>query len=835
MLTRIMAVLAIAYLVGESVFGPRSPTGVALALAGFLPMSTLAAWAFLQAGRVAEDRTARRGFTGYALSFALTAAGTLLTGLGHLGGDAPRLVPWAAALELASYPAAIVGVLSFRTGRSGSIARWRLVIDSTIAVIAALAVAWIYIVAPQSGAPRDPFAEIILYAYPIGDLVLFAALVPVLLAPRAPHAAGLMRMLATAQMIYLAGDMIYQLSPPKIAWLPFDWPDAFYLAGYVGLVWVAEGYRRSPIPALNAVPDEVLPAGRNWLPVALGGVIYLMLVRVALDPWQVPLGPLALTAVLVTLLILVRERLAERQAVALARALEAERNTTRFQAAIAHLKVGIAIVDRDGRFSLANPAAAALLHLDGPVEGAALHQPAWPLTTEDEKVVASDHHPAAVALATGHPVRDVMIGIRASGHLKRRWLLIDADPVRGGGGQVDEVVLSIHDITERRQLEEQLRHTQRMEAIGKLAGGVAHDFNNLLTAIIGHSDLLRTTFAPGDQRIDDVAAIRQAADRAAGLTRQLLAFSRRQRLMPETHDLNRVIRDTERLLHRLLGEDIAIVLNLDAEPIWVRVDRGQLDQVVVNLALNARDAMPRGGYLTIATRRAADRSVEMPADVIAGEQGIALLRITDVGEGMDEPTRARAFEPFFTTKEVGKGTGLGLATVYGIVQQSGGAVTIESEVGVGTSVSVYLPATEAAPAAAAPPASATPPAAPRDRASLVVEDDPMLGEVIRRTLTERGFRVLVAGGPSAARVILKSNAEIDLLLTDVVMPGGNGPELAAWARTIRPTLRVLLMTGHADDAILRYDLDPDDTDLIQKPFDSADLVTRIDANLSRPG
>ena len=644
-----------------------------------------------------------------------------------------------------------------------------------------------------------------------------------------------MRLLATAQMIYLAGDMTYQLSPPKISWLPFDWPDALYLLGYVGLVWAAEGYRRSPIPALNAGPDQVgALAGRNWLPVALGGVIYLMLLRVALEPWQVPLGPLAVTAVVVTLLILVRERLAERQAVVLARALEAERNTTRFRAAIAHLKVGIAIVGPDGRFSLANPAAAELLHLDAPVEGAPLSRPAWALTTEDEKVVAPNGHPAAIALTTGHPVRDVVIGIRAPGHLKRRWLLIDADPVVGGGGLVEEVVLSVHDITERRQLEEQLRHTQRMEAIGKLAGGVAHDFNNLLTAIIGHSELLSTTFGPDDQRSEDVAAIRQAADRAAGLTRQLLAFSRRQRLMPEIHDLNEVIRDTERLLHRLLGEDIAIIVELDPEPIWVRVDRGQLEQVVVNLSLNARDAMPRGGYLNITTRRAADRSVEMPAGFMAGERGIATLRITDVGEGMDEPTRARAFEPFFTTKEVGKGTGLGLATVYGIVQQSGGGVAIESEVGIGTSVAVYLPATGAVVPGAAPPMGAAPRDAPREGAILVVEDDPMLGEVIRRTLTERGFRVLVAGGPSTARVILESSAVIDLLLTDVVMPGGNGPELAAWAKTVRPALRVLLMTGYADDAVRRYDLDLDDIDLIQKPFDPADLTARIAANLSRP-
>ncbi len=842
---RTMAVYAIAYLIAQSIVSPSLAASRVVGLVGFIPLSAVTAWIFFRARRASDHRASdhrdtRRAFGGYAISFALTALGTLVTAGSELRLGTETAYPWNNALYLASYPAAAFAVLSFRAHRPGPIVRWRLLIDTAIAVAAAVVMTWLYIIVPQIGTHTGMLDQVVLYAYPVGDLVLFAALVPMLLAPRHPQAGGILRLLATAQMTYLAADLIDQLSPPRIPGVPVDWPDVIYLTGYVGMIWAAEAFSRAPVPNLTGDgPVGAARPSRNWLPVALGGFVYLLLLTVALRPWTQPLGPLVLTAVFVTLLIMIRERLTERQTVQLARELDAERNAARFRDAIAHLKVGIAIIGPDGRVSVANPAAVRLLQLDGPIEGSALTRPGWELTTEDGQPIGPEGHPAALALATGRAVRDLVIGVQAPGGAPRRWLLVDADPrFDTGSGQVAEVIVSLHDITERRLLEQQLRHTQRMEAVGKLAGGIAHDFNNLLTAIIGHSDILKISLGPDDQRIEEVGGILQAADRAARLTGQLLALSRRQHLNPDVLDLNEVVRETGRLLVRLLGEDIAIVMDLDDNPIIVRVDRGQLEQVIVNLALNARDAMPRGGHLTVATRRLEDQDPERPPEFVGGEAGVAVLRVSDVGEGMDNQTRSRAFEPFFTTKEVGKGTGLGLATVYGIVQQSGGEVVIDSEPGLGTSVTVFLPATIGPPSAPPPQPTAAPTRPTRatpEQVILAVEDDAALREVIRRALMQRGYRVLVAGSPSTARAIIESSATIDLLLTDVVMPGGNGPELAAWARTLRPDLPVLLMTGHADDLVHRYNLGPAPTDMIQKPFDPADLAARIAASLGHQG
>ena len=833
-ITRALSVYAIGYLVVESLVGPSSQAGQAFGLLGFLPVSGVTAWLFLRASQAAASPIARRGFGGYAFSFGAICLGTATTAWQrfHLGVD--PTYSWANLAFLASYPAAMIGVLAFRVGRPSSLLRWRMLIDSAIAVAAAVVVTWLYVILPKAGVPDSPIERVIVFAYPIGDLVLFAALVPVLLAPRPPAAAALLRLLAAGQLIYLIGDLGYQFSPPPIPWLPFEWPDLVDLVGYLGLAMAAEAYWRAPITDLStARGGEAAVLRHNWLPILLGSVVYLLLLVVTSRPWLVPLSPLAITVVFVTLLILVRERLTERQTVRLARALEAERSTTRFRAAIAHLRVGIVILGPDGTQRLANPAAVEMLRSGGASAGSGLFDPAWSMVTEAGEPIAGDAHPAARSLATGLGVRDVVIGIQPPGVVRRRWLLVDADPVLNDGGGVEEIVVSFHDITERRLLEAQLRHTQRMEAVGKLAGGIAHDFNNLLTAIIGRSDLLEARLSHDQSLLEDVAGIRQAADRAAGLTRQLLAFSRRQRLVAGIYDVNDVVRDTARLFQRLLGEDIAIELNLAVEPLKVRVDRGQLGQVVVNLALNARDAMPRGGHLTITTRHLD----EYPAGIgtaAPGEAGLAVLQIRDIGEGMDERTRTRAFEPFFTTKEVGKGTGLGLATVYGIVQQSDGEVTIDSEIGLGTSVTVYLPATKE-------PLTEAPPVAPLatlepdgPRSVLVVEDDPAVREVLRRTLAGRGFRVFEADGSVAAKAILESVDSIDLLLTDVIMPDGNGPALAALAKELRPSLPVLLMTGHSDDATLRYDLDPKTSDILEKPFDPDQLVARIAALLRQP-
>ena len=374
------------------------------------------------------------------------------------------------------------------------------------------------------------------------------------------------------------------------------------------------------------------------------------------------------------------------------------------------------------------------------------------------------------------------------------------------------------DVTERVQLEQQLRQAQKMEAVGRLAGGIAHDFNNILTAITGYADLLLEDLAAKDPRRQDAEEIRKASDRAAGLTRQLLAFSRQQVLQPRVVDLNALVSELEKMLRRLLGEDVTLATALAPTLGRVRTDPGQLEQVIMNLAVNARDAMPTGGRLTIETA-----DVEFDA-AFAGDHYPAqpgeyvMLAVTDTGSGMDAETQVHLFEPFFTTKEKGKGTGLGLATVYGIVKQSGGFIWVYSELGVGSTFKIYLPRVEAA---AEPPSSRAAPApvARGTETVLVAEDEAPVRAVARQTLERYGYRVLEAPSAEAALdVAQRYSGPIHLLLTDVIMPGLSGRDLAVRLATLRPETRVIYMSGYTDDAITRHGVLEPGFVFVQKPF-----------------
>jgi PAS domain S-box-containing protein len=688
---------AVGYLLVSALVDP--PVEAALALWSFVAIAGFAAAVFSRASRAAVDPDLRRGFAGYSISFAATAAGTAITAWQRLVLDVDPTYSWANIPYLLSYPAAMVGVLSLRAGARGAVERWRLAIDTTIAVIAAAVISWLYVIVPLTGGTTTPLQMVLTYAYPVGDVVLFAALVPTLLDPwhwgRAPQ----LRLLAAGQLMYLVGDLSYQLPKIALPGYPFDLTDSLYLAGYIGLIWAAEAFARDPPRAGERRGAASSPTPiRNPLPIALGIIIYVLLVTTGPEPGALRHLVLGATAVAVTVLILIRERLTEQQNVELARALETQRSVARFRTTIQSLRVGMIVLDGSGRCQVANPAALEMLGLrEDELIDRALAQVPLEMVQEDGSPLVPEAHAAAVALATKRPVSNVVVGIGGEPG-ERRWLLVDAHPTPGPDGQLHDVVLSLHDISERRALEHQLRQTQRLEAVGRLAGGVAHDFNNLLTAIIGQTSLLQAEVDPDDPRAESLADIRSAADRGATLTRQLLAFSRRQTLRFEIHDLNEIVRGVERLLRRLLGTDVEVRMDLTRDPLLVRVDRGQLEQVIVNLAVNARDAMPRGGSLAIATRRAEAGAEAIPGRFAA--RGAALLQVTDTGHGMDEATRARAFEPFFTTKEVGKGTGLGLSTVFGIVEQSEGEIVLESTPGEGTTVQVYFPMVISAPATA---------------------------------------------------------------------------------------------------------------------------------------
>jgi PAS domain S-box-containing protein len=833
--TRLLAGYALLFLLLQIVLGATSPLGQIQDLVGFIPVSGVTALAFWAASRAAAEPRFRRGFGCFALSFGLTPVGTIIYSWQKLGLGIDPDYSWSNLPYLLSYPFAIAGVVAFPFRRQGRWERWKLLLDGAVAVVAGSAIAWIQVVVPLAAVDPNPMHRVLSLMYPIGDLLIFAALVPLLLAPREPRQGRILQLLALGQGLYLLADMGYQLSGLTIPWLRLDWPNLPFLAGYLIMVWAAEAFYRSPVveagPAA-APPDVVL---RNPVPLLLGLVVYLLLFREALRTGMPSHSVLALAAVVMTALILAREAVTDRQAVALGEALEARRYEERVLGIIRHLRVGVIVLGPGSELVLANQAALELLGVgEEELIGWAGFDSAWNAIHEDGSPFPAATHPVPVAIATRQPVRNVVMGVYRPRTTDRVWLLVDAEPALGPDGRVTQVLCTIHDITDRRTLEAQLRQAQRMEAVGQLAGGVAHDFNNLLTAIIGYTSMLQESLPQDAEHREEVEEIGKAAARAATLTQQLLAFGRRQMLQPVVLDIGAVVRDADRLLRRLLGEDIRIVLDLAPDLGRTRVDRGQLEQVIVNLSVNARDAMPRGGTLTITARNVAPGDPGLPAGAEVPAEGGVLLAVSDTGVGMDEATRVRAFEPFFTTKEVGKGTGLGLATVYGIVRQSGGDVWIQSLVGQGTTVSVCLPRT-AAGAAGADADPAPPPAGGNNEVVLVVEDEPALVQVIGRALERQGYRVLRAEGPEAAKRALESGGPVHLLLTDVVMPGGSGPELAAWVRQRQPELPVVFISGYADEATLRYGLDLANATMLPKPFMPSRLVAVVRQALDRHG
>jgi PAS domain S-box-containing protein len=414
-------------------------------------------------------------------------------------------------------------------------------------------------------------------------------------------------------------------------------------------------------------------------------------------------------------------------------------------------------------------------------------------------------------------------------------------------------VTAVHDITERkraerafqaaelerqqaeadvRALEDQLRHSQKLEAIGQLAGGIAHDFNNLLTVINGYCERLLASVPDGGALREDLDLIHNAGRRAAALTRQLLAFSRRQVLQPRTIELNAIVHDIDKMLRRVIGEPITVVTALAPDLGATRADPGQIEQVIMNLAINARDAMPQGGVLTIETR-----NVEVGGDA-PGAFGLppgryVSLLVRDTGHGMDEETLSHMFEPFFTTKELGKGTGLGLPTVYGIVMQSGGDVAVESVEGEGTTMRVFLPRIEAPAEREAAPAAAEP-VARGSETLLVVEDEELVRELVREFLESAGYTVIEAPDAEAALLLAEANREaIDLLVTDVILPGMNGLDLAVQLSASMPGLKTVFVSGYPGDAVFRDGTFDPGAAFLPKPFTRHILTQKVREALDR--
>jgi len=511
------------------------------------------------------------------------------------------------------------------------------------------------------------------------------------------------------------------------------------------------------------------------------------------------------------------ETVAERE-----RAAEAlRRSEARVRRLVESNIIGIATGDLDGKVIDANDAFLALLGFTK--EDVAAGSMRWDALTPPEYREA-DRLAVEQLLSTGvAPLWEKQF-IRKDG--SRVPVLIGVATLTGMSGET-EAVSFVVDITERKKLEQQLRQAQKVEAIGQLAGGIAHDFNNLLGIIIGYSEIFEERLGLGDPLRPKAEQIKKAGRRAASLTRQLLAFSRQQALEPKVLDLNAVIADTLKMLRRLIDENVELVAVPEPALGRVSADQGQIEQIIMNLTVNARDAMPHGGKLTISTSNAEmdDAFVRRNPGAVPGSY--VVLSVGDTGCGMDHETQAHIFEPFFTTKGEGKGTGLGLATVYGVVKQSGGYISVESEPGIGSTFRIYLPRIQE-PVASAAPVDGGEKKAHGCETVLLVEDAHALRELARELLEAGGYTVLeAANGADAISLAEKHPGPIHLLLSDVVMPGMNGPELAGKIIGARPDTKVLYMSGYTGDALPVQELLNSGAALLHKPFTGLSLATKV--------
>ena len=483
-----------------------------------------------------------------------------------------------------------------------------------------------------------------------------------------------------------------------------------------------------------------------------------------------------------------------------------------------HLSAGFFLLDRELRITYFNKAAAELLarSRDGLMDCAfadAFPEMAGSVFEQNFRQVLDDGNAVSFeTLFEKDPYKN--------------WYDVHVYPRPGG------IAVLFRVTTEQRHLEEQLRLSHRLESVGRLAGGVAHDFNNLLMIISGYNDLLISKLPEGDSRRDSCEHIQRASERAADLTRQLLAFSRRQMLQPRLLDLNQVINGLEKMLRRLIGEDVKLALALDPQIHKVKADPGQIEQVLLNLALNARDAMPSGGHLTLETSNAEFDAEYARLHPGAKPGSYAMLAVSDTGKGMNEEARSHLFEPFYTTKEVGQGTGLGLSVVYGIVKQSGGNIYVYSEREHGTVFKIYLPKVEADTAAGARKIERQDTRG--NETVLLVEDEEGVRELISSVLSMRGYNVIQATDGKDALRVAGATEGIDLLVTDVVMPEMGGGELAKRMRERFPDLRVLYISGYTSGTIVHHGVSNPGTAFLQKPFSPQVLIAKVRDVLEGP-
>jgi PAS domain S-box-containing protein len=780
----------------------------------------------------------RRAWQILTIAFLMYSVGNVMWAYYELGVGGDISVTWADVPYLLYYPICLTGLLTFPLGRAGR-SRLTFALDAGTVMLGAAIVIWYVVLRPVAlGEHTNSLETAVTLAYPVGNTVLLFGVIAVLLRRPPQNVSRALGILTLAIFFDAVADFGYSYQTLQSNYFGGQWPDCFYMLGFLLMAASAQYQYRLARRAKTAAPSagsEKSPF--SWLPYAAVGVAYGLLLYVAFkfqrEHGMEPIVWLTVGAFLITALVVARQIVALRENSRLLAERAARESEARFVSLVQHSSDVITVIGGDGRVIYVSPSIA-------PVFG---YQPQQLLHLQLRDFLFPDDKERALAtLATvaQEPGKTGSIELRAR-HRDQRWLHIEA--VMTNLLQVPNVagiVINARDVTERKQAEEalhdseeRLRQSQKMEAIGQLAGGVAHDFNNLLAVIIGYADMLLRRIPEGDERTGkQLEEIKKAGERATSLTRQLLAFSRKQVLQPKVLDLNTVVRDLDKMLRRLIGEDLEMQSVLAPELGHVKADPGQIEQVLLNLAVNARDAMPDGGSLTIQTN-----NVELDAGYTQKHRPVeagsyVMIAVSDTGCGMSPELRARIFEPFFTTKEKGKGTGLGLSTVYGIVKQSGGMIWVYSEPGQGTTFKIYLPRVHEVASAAAPVAEKSTKLGGTETV-LLVEDEDAVRHLAQEVLQSNGYRVLDASnGNEAIKVAQRHDGIIDLMVTDVVMPLLGGRELAEKLSVTRPGMRVLYMSGYTDDAMVHHGVLDGSAAFLEKPFAPDALALKIREVLS---
>jgi len=779
------------------------------------------------------DIRKRRAWRILAVAFLLYTVGNVMWAYFELIAKQNLAVTWADVPYLLYYPTCLIGLLSFPMARGGR-SRLTFALDAGTVMLGAAILIWYMVLRPVAlGEHVNALETAVTLAYPVANTVLLFGVIAVLLRQPPRNVRVALGILSFAILADATADFGYSYQTLSNNYFGGSWPDCFYMLAFVLMACSAQfQVYRARQPKRAEVKPDLEKSPFSWLPYAAVGIAYALLLYVAFkfqhDHGMQPMVWLALGAFLITTLVVARQIVALRENSRLLDERAARESEARFVSLVKHSSDVITIIGSDGKVHYMSPSSEAIFgYSPDEVTGTQLRDFLHP---EDRQQVLE-----TIAELIEQPGKTAAIELRAR-HRDKTWLHVESvltnllrEPKVAG------IVVNSRNITERkkaeealRDSEERLRQAQKMEAVGQLAGGVAHDFNNLLAVIIGYADLaLRRVSADDEKTVRQIEEIKKAGDRAKSLTGQLLAFSRKQVLQPKVLDLNCVVRDLDKMLRRLIGEHIEMQTTLNANLGNVKADPGQIEQVLLNLAVNARDAMPDGGSLTIATRnvRIGECYAQGHPPFEAGPY--VMISVSDTGCGMSSELQSRIFEPFFTTKEKGKGTGLGLATVYGSIRQSGGTITVHSVPQEGTTFKIYLPRVNEE-ASALEQAFAKTDDVRGQETVLLVEDEEAVRNMAEEMLHSNGYEVLGASnGLEAIKVSEDHDGPIELMVTDVVMPQLGGRELAEKLAVTRPEMRVLYMSGYTDDAIVHHGVLDGRAAFLEKPFTPDALAIKI--------